>query len=393
MVPVKVAIMTLFHNSTNYGGILQAYALQKTIESLGFECVVLDYQRNINDITQVTNSKIQRLIGKVTNIRSIGDIINIGFLPIRKYWARSYEAGIRTRKQKFSAFITNNMKVSEYFDNRTIHLTQNDYDVFICGSDQIWRPTTFDPNFFLDFIDQDKQRISYAASLGVNALSKKEKDIFTPLVNKLDAISVREKSATPIISDLTKKEVVRVLDPTLLLDRDFWITKLLTENKSYQEEEYIFSYQISDNNANRDLVKKAGKLLRMKTVTIPGLYKIQPYDFCYADTNMVDASPEDFLSLIAHSKCVITDSFHACVFSILFGKKFIALERNTNSDRLSMSSRIYDLLELFSIPDRLLIKPDQLEKLLNSDVNLQVDNWKQLKSFSKDFLSKNISGA
>lgn len=389
----KVAIMTLFHNSTNYGAILQAYALQKTIESMGLQCVVLDYQRKIVDITQKAQkpkSKIQKLIYKISAIYSKGDLINSCLQPIRKLWEKKYEKDIVNRKKKFREFIAENIPVSAFLDSSTIHSIQNEFDVFVCGSDQIWRPTTFDPNLFLGFVKQNKPRIAYAASLGVAALSDKEKEIYTPLINQLDAISVRESSAVSLVSGLTEKSVVRVLDPTLLLDHDYWRNNFSTKNQTLENEKYIFSYQIANNNANRELAKKTGKLLGMKVVAIPGLYRIQPYDFMYADINMTDASPEEFINLIAQSEYVITDSFHACVFAILFGKKFIALERFSRSDRLSMNSRIYDLLEMFSIPERLLTRSDQLEQLLNSDLDIQLDKWKQSMSSSKDFLIKNI---
>lgn len=388
----KVATITYYHQTYNYGAILQAHALQVVLNQLGFVSEILDYQRSYKDITSAKTTKLNRLFGKITSINSFGDIENIINYPFRRAWIEKISMDINRRKKRIEDFKSEYTEKTRILNCETISKVSDDYNAFVCGSDQIWNPTRFDPNFFLSFVPDNRKKIAYAVSLGVNAFSAKEKAIIAPLINRFDSISVREESGIKLISELTNKNVVKVIDPTLLLDRNYWQQFIHDLDGEFKPRPFIFSYQIGQNNAHRDLAKRLGKDLRLPIFTIPGVAYPQPYDFSYSDVNFIDASPQDFISLIAHSELLITDSFHACVFAILFGKKFIVLKRDTDRDRLSMNSRVYDLLSMFSLEDHLMRDPKHAKLICSKElITPEEEKWHQLSAFSKGYLIDSLS--
>jgi hypothetical protein len=387
----RVATITFYHETYNYGAILQAYALQTVLQNLGFNTEILNYQRSYIDITNARTTKLNKLVKKFTSINSLGDIDNLIRYPFRKVWLEEISKNIDLRKSKIEDFKSDYTKKTNILNSLTILNLSYNYDAFICGSDQIWNPTRFDPNFFLSFVPENRKKIAYAASLGVNAFSASEKAVIAPLLNRFDAISVREESAVKLISELTDKNVVKVLDPTLLLDRNYWLRFVHNLDEKVKPKQFIFSYQIGQNNAHRDLTKRLGRKLGLPIVSIPGVAYPQPYDFSYSDINFTDASPQDFISLIAQSELLVTDSFHACVFAILFGKKFVALQRDSHDERLSMNSRIYDLLKMFLLEDHLLRDPKQAKYISAKDPKPEKEAWRQLDAFSKDYLMVSLS--
>lgn len=386
----RVGIITLFNNNYNCGGILQALALQEVIKKFGYECEIINYKRNILS-EPINENKLKKLIKKVNNIESKGDVINLLLKPMDKFFNKKISNEILERKTKYKKFIDSNVSYTKEVDHSTIYKINENFDIFVCGSDQIWRPSTFDPNYYLAFAKDDKRKFSYAASIGANELTKKEKERIELLINKLNYISLRERSSINIIQSLTEKKVENVLDPTLLLEKDYW--KKFVTNKTVKGK-YIFSYLIGENNKNRDIVKKIAKKVGLPIVTIPGVSRILPYDFLYGNINMTSSAPNDFINLIANSSMVITDSFHATVFSIIFGKKVYVLERFKKSDRMSMNSRIYDLLDLFDMQENLLDeqKANKIEKIeLQKPIKIDFSRWNQMKMKSLKYIEKGLN--
>lgn len=381
-----MGIITLFNNNLNSGAILQAYALEEAVKKLGCYCDVINYKRKSIDLLNKPMGVSERIIHKLTSLRSKGDLINLVTVPFQKYIANKYKPLLSDRSLNFEEFIKKYMTISRLYDSSNIQFSNSDYDCFICGSDQIWRPSSFDANYYLNFVTSGKIKFSYAASLGVSGLSEKEKEYMRPLIEELDGISVREESSVPTIAEMSSKEVISVLDPTLLFDSSFW-TNLVKTDDSFGCREYAFSYMIGDNNSNRDIARHIAKIYELKLVAMPAVSRILPYDLMYADENIIDAAPDDFLTLIYNSKVVITDSFHACVFSILFGKPFYVVERFTNNVRGSMNSRIYDLLSLFNLNDRLINTYECIEDEIG-ELNISCKRWKQKQEFSWAYLKK-----
>lgn len=387
---MKIGIITLFHNNYNYGAVLQAFALQKTLEAMGHKASVIDYERSASAIDSASVSFSAKVINKLKSIKSYGDIINLPLLPYTKKCSAENKADIEKRKEKFNDYYKRYMSISDYYNIATIITANNDFDAFVCGSDQIWRPTSFDKNYYLSFADKRKLRFSYAASIGVKELSERQRNIMLPLINSLDAVSVREEEAKDLIAPYCSKGVNCVLDPTLLMNTDFWLDKCKTPDQ-VKGKKYIFSYMIGESSKNREIVKRISKLTGMPIVTIPGISRVLPYDFSYADINITDASPNEFLGLINNAQLVLTDSFHACVFSIHFEKCFFALERFKSSDKNSMNGRLYDLLSMFSLNERIITQATDLKSLdFKAVPKIAFERFENKKKVSLEYLKASL---
>ena len=377
---MKIGIMTLFHDNYNYGAVLQAYALQKAIEKLGHNAEILDYDRTAEPIDPVDNSIFSKIRKKLGSIEAYGDVYNLTHLFASK---SHYVIGITERKKRFQQFYQNHLKVSKYYNLGTVSASNNDFDAFVCGSDQVWRPGSFDPNYYLAYAAQGKRKISYAASLGVRELIKAAQQTMLPLIEGLDAISVREQEAAEILKKFGINAQV-TLDPTLLWDRSFW--EDIAADGGLEKREYILCYFIGENNANREIARKVSKKKGLPLVAIPGVSRILPYDFQYADINKTEAGPDEFLGLIRDAAVVVTDSFHACVFSTVFNTPFVAVERFAQNDSNSMNGRIYDYLSMFGLGNQLVRKGDVIATEILKEIRPRTADYEKLKDSSWIYL-------
>lgn len=240
----------------------------------------------------------------------------------------------RDLQVKFTSFIKRHIKYSPRLYNRTDveqYLQTNDFDIVMCGSDQIWNPfmtTGFDTTYMLDF-GAPCRKISYATSMmDIQYISEFDKyPKVQALLEDFYAVSVRENTARTIIQHLTggKVEPAVVVDPTLLLTRQEWEQTL--NIPSLRKRRYIFCYMFHISDSQKALLKRMAAKYNCDTVVFADILK--------SDGSLVEGmhtelaktvSIEQFLALIRHSAAVLTDSFHGTVFSIQFEKEFFAVE-------------------------------------------------------------------
>jgi len=359
--PVKkrVGIITMFHNSINYGGVLQAYALYKIIQNQGFECDVIRYSENKRENKQIPAIAIikKELVRGGFNLEHMVRIHtsfiqaakNIFYSVFKPLGLKIYlEPRISLRKDAFSRFNNSYIKSTKPYKAETISECTRDYDIFICGSDQIWKPSIFTPTYALGFVPDTKLKIAYAPSIAINSLTNSEIEYMQPLVNRLDAISVREERGKELLEMMTNKQVSWVLDPTLLLDYEEW-QKIISPYPI--KKPYIFCYILGNNKKIKQFVLHTAEQLGMPIVTTPfvgGNF----ISFRYGDIRIYDAGPGEFLDLIQNADYVITNSFHGTALSIIFRKKFIVLKRSVEDNRSSTVSRVQSLLKICGLENR-----------------------------------------
>lgn len=334
---MKVGILT-FHDAHNYGAVLQAFALKKYIQKLGYEVSIINYHHEtIPDGYPKENNE--------------------------KRW------------EKFDKFI----KELIDYDTKTYineqELETLDIDFWICGSDQIWNTEItrgFNKGFFLDFNTNGK-KISYAVSMGIDELPKEQEEDFKNSLNKLNKISVREETLQKYAKKFTDKEVEKVLDPTLLLEEKDYESLILDNNYG----EYVLIYALGP---DERLIKIANKIAKEKNVKIIELNdkKNENY-FC---EQISDAGPDEFLTLIKNAKAVVTNSFHGTIFSIIFEKEFYTITR------LNRNSRMKNILKIVDMEDRLIDKVEELEKIKVQDYKKVYYRLNVEKEKSKEFLNK-----
>lgn len=376
---MKVGILTLPLHA-NYGGILQAYALQTVLERMGHEVVV--FQNDYDGIRRfpVTNLPLiwgKRFFRKIKGSSS----------PVFLEWQKKRELTIVT--QHVQQFINHNIHTYKVEDLTSI--PNGEFDVIVVGSDQIWRRSyvcriwkTDIQNVFLRFASEWKiKRVAYAASFGIDRwdYSAKETSECASLVKKFDGISVREDSGISLCSKYFGVKVEHVLDPTMLLSKDDYI-KLIEQSRVPKNEGTLFSYILDRNVMIDSFVNRVAADHGMKPYSIT-----LSADYSMPVEKRIKPSVETWLRGFYDAELVVTDSFHGCVFSIIFGKPFIALG-NLNRGM----SRFNSLLRMFDLEDHLINEVNNYSSETKYQLLKDIgERLKTLQNESIDFLYGSLS--
>lgn len=374
----RVGIITHYYHSCNYGGLLQAYALSKRIEKLGLDAQLISY----NFLEKAP---------KKTIIRKDW----LYFARLVKYYIKrikytKIEKGLKRRREMFYEFASKEIKhTQQVYTDESISECQDDFDIFITGSDQVWNPDWYRDAFMLHFVPDMKKKIAYAASLGKRKVPNEKVDLYIERIKRLDSVSVREKETKEYFNELGLS-TEWVLDPTLLLSPEEWdevCPHRLIKDK------YVFCYFLGDSMEHRNLVQKFAKEKRIKVVTFPHMVgAFRSCDKSFGDVKLYDATPFDFISLIKNAEYVFTDSFHASVFSSLYDKKFFVFQRVGES---GMSNRIESLLTVLNNTQAFcntLEKQDlqYIKKLVDDDWKMEKTHFNEMKNMSEEFLKKSL---
>ena len=389
-----VGIITLYYDSINYGGVLQAFALCKAIEKytrnkaeqICFSMINREQSFNKND-----NKK--GLFARIKKYHSILKILlvlknKLSFKISDIIWGEKQRDVIKIKKKNFTHFVKEIIPHSiSIYDSTDIFETLNKYDAFITGSDQVWNFAWYSSVFFLDFVPSDKIKLSYAASISKDSLTENEKEIFKRSLADFKAVSVRETQAVDLIKDLSPVEPKVVLDPTLLLSREDW-DKICASRVVPCE--YLFCYFLGNNMCERKLALKFAKAKHLKIVSVPLTGRKIYSDLKFGDIIMPTASPEEFLSLVKHASYVFTDSFHATVFSQIFQKQYFVFNRDKNG---TMNSRIFNITDIFNSQERFCNGKERetlkyIQTLKNIDYNKENQKFSDLKEFSINYLKE-----
>ena len=336
-------ILSLFNNSYNYGGMLQSYALWRLIHIKYYRCCHIAFQSSPKQCSDFYK-KIKSI-----NFHKI-------YCKIHFVWRSLLFTFIQKqcykRKRKFFDFQKNAVPHSNIYNANNISESVSSGDIVIVGSDQVWNPAWTEDAYFLNFVPDHNGKIAYAASIGTNEVPQDFLEHVVPYLKRFDFISVREESAKEILQPYLEQEIKVVLDPTLLLPREEW-DKIAVRPTIPQP--YIFVYLLGEKRAHRTLIKKFARTLRLKIAFLPHVhFRFNPADCFFADYNLYDVGPAEFIGLVKNAEMVITDSFHGCVFSIIYGRKFWALKRHQDSDPQNMNSRLYTLFSSLGLSDRLI---------------------------------------
>lgn len=362
---MKIGILT-FHNAHNWGAALQLYALKNYLISLGHEVKVINY-RNEN----IEKSYPQKL-NITLNKKDIKGIL------IYLYQKLELEFGKKAYKEKWTKF---KKFEKELLDNDekeyTLQELENlNIDAFICGSDQIWNPGLtggLDKAYFCQF-NTTANKITYAASMGVKKIDSKYEEQFEKYVNGLDYISVRENSLKEYLKKFTNKDIYEVVDPTLLLDVNKY--KNIEVDPKYKN--YLLVYTLMDNPILRETSKKIAKERNLKIVEICYLKELKKI----FHKQIANIGPEEFIGLIKNANCVITNSFHGTIFSMLYRKDFYTINAG------HVNSRIENLLKIANIQERCISDYEDIKKCSNIDYNTVFENISKHSLSSKEFLKK-----
>lgn len=342
---MKIGILTQPLHA-NYGGLLQAFALQKYLRDMGHEVLTVDYARKPR-AWLAPYRLARRCVAKFILRRKVA----LSPKPIQqgvgKNTQRFVEENIRTTKKIWSPA-------------RKRDFAEYDFDAFVVGSDQTWRPaySPYMPTFFLDFLGEDKKtrRIAYASSFGKDEweFSPEMTKICATLAKKFHAISVREDSGVSLCENYLGVSAEHVIDPTMLLSKGDYceiverdeIRRLLPPQKA----KTLFFYDLARTSENRSLADFVASGLGLD------VFALMPSRESIVGGYGVYPSVGEWLRGFRDAEFVVTDSFHGCVFSIIFNKPFIALGNKSGG-----MSRFHSLLKMFGLGDRLVLFDGDLD--------------------------------
>lgn len=358
---MKVGIVTIT-NGENYGNRLQNYAMQEALKKLGYDVETIRKKH----WSQEKSFKRKLVIKKILKI--------------------NYDK-IARRMVSFKEFNDKYIKFGEKFiisDNTDEELNSR-YDVFVCGSDQIWNPyiRTNSNSYFLSFV-KDKKKVAVSASFGVSEITEEEnKQRIKKLLGTFDAISVREKEGKNIVESLTNIKTEVLIDPTLMLDRDEWV-KIEKRPQKLKKENYILCYLLGNYDDVRiKNIKKQALDMKKEVVFLEN----ENRNLGETTKREFAINPSEFIWLVRNSEKVITDSFHAVVFSILFNKEFSVLKRDTTIG--NMSSRFHNLSSLFNI-EKIFIENDNLSASAIVDYDFVNKILREERKKFNDFVIRNL---
>ena len=346
---MKTICVVTWYKSNNFGTCLQAVALVKALEKMGYRVYMLAYGRRytLKDwerILRKLKKKFQTKKGTTNQINS------------------EKENNIQKCIDENMSFVT--VKTKE--DQKK---TFEKIDCFVVGSDQVWNPDHFDEVYLLDFVPENIRKISYASSIGVEKLPETLQGKYKKYLERFDFISVRESKAAELIEKLVDKPVDVVLDPTFLLDGASW--KLFAQKAQLEKnlpQKYILTYFVGNNISHWEEVKNISQATNLPVVVLPLENTDCDNDFLRCET----AGTYEFVALIEGANLICTDSFHACAFSINLNKQFIAFRRFKNTDTKSQNSRLDELFDWTGIGNR--YYEDNGMRLLSTDIDYKKVN-------------------
>ena len=313
---MKASLTITFANNANYGAFLQAYSLQNLI---GRKNDIANEKPLLKHLVSYQRRKKFKLLWRIL-------------------------AGYRLFFRKTALHEIYRLRIKE----QSIFLCKNinqKYSIFITGSDQVWNPNFISEReeiYFLNFTPPSAKRISYAASLGMKQWPKDFEQRVLPMLQKFNAISVREESSVPYLTSLGLKNVVCVCDPTILHTGDFYRREF--PGARIPKNEYAFVYKIRE-----QIPEAVRQILPKNTVTVD------------LQKKRTIVSVTDWLGLIDHAKFIVTDSFHCAVFCILFHKPFVVLPNNSSGK--GMNERFATLLGKTNLEYRCLSLQENAEEL------------------------------
>lgn len=329
----RICIVTNYSNTTNYGALLQAYALNYVLNEMGHIAKDLFYVQSLSNKKDKLLSQLLKLEFKsiYNEVKSRIDKVKV-------------KNQLDERKEIMNEFRLSIPHTDKY-DTERLKDISKEYDIFICGSDQIFRPNRntgkLEPHYWLSMVDDTCIKASYAASIGIERYDRETENMAIDYLRSFRYISMRERNAAEYIKKITGRDDIAVsVDPVFLLNREEW-TNFSSEYDI--GEKYILVYMIHGTEKLYKSINDFAKEKRLKILTFPSMsYKYKKFEREFGDVKISNATPEQFISLIINAEYFFTDSFHGTAFSLILHKEAFVSRANELA-----FSRIENILKLF----------------------------------------------
>ena len=355
---MKIGIITMYYNSKNCGGLLQAFALQKVIEELGETAEQICYlpvhltREQEQEIRKIALKKRAYLLMKLIQDPSYLRTKLMGNKRKKKTYGLDIKDKLKIQDDVFERFEQIIPHSTTVYDEITLKGANQNYDAFICGSDQVWSlllDNDENQAFYLNFGDKDTKRIAYAASFGRDVYPMELNSKLHDMLAKFDAVSVREKTGINICKKVGI-QAVDVLDPTLLLTTKEYVQII---EKPSVKEKYFYTYSLNIT-SEKDLCWKAlldyANRHGFKSVSTTSSGYFIGKEIC-SNTEYVYATIPQWLGYIQNAEFVATTSFHGVVFCLIMHTNFIYFPLKGTHSR--GNSRVVSLLDYLGLHEKI----------------------------------------
>lgn len=315
---MKIGILT-FPNSTSHGATLQMFALYNTAAAMGYDPEIINYHNNyMKSYQHYTNSQ------KQSSLKRTAKLAMHHLIHCRMY------SGFRKFEKNMMLYPRKTVS-----DKDLLPEIGRRYDAVICGSDQVWNPdiTDSDMSYYFDFCGPETDRISYAPSFGVDALPESLGNAVGEELNKFFRISVREETGRQLVSQTCGRDAQLVVDPTMLMDAEDWTAH--EQPHPAAKGDYILYYTVRSSESLWQYCKKLAKEKNLKILRIGSNFISRQLKNDDSVEYVCDVSPGEWLYLVHHARCVVTNSFHGTAFSINYRKNFFVEFSSLTNSRLS----------------------------------------------------------
>lgn len=374
--------ITTWHSGANAGTFFQVYGLYKYLESRGHHVEIIDYQHNKKDYIS----------------RGLNYYVSQPFALIKRHFLRkhnskkitlienNYKQEISLRNQRFKEMyslmnITKPIKTDNDFEE-----LNNQFDIFIVGSDQIWNATMLNRRYFLDYVKNGKIKAAYCPSIGSGSIFKHQKLVFQKYLKSFNYIATREIKLKQILSPLLPIKIEHLLDPSMLYSKDEYL-KLAHLPKGIEAGKYLLCYFMPQNKFQADQAKKFANERGLKLL----IMTMQAYSYTIDDAELyISTGPKEFIGLIANAGIVFTSSFHCVLFSIMFHKDLYVFEQNFSSKTANTNLRYIEQLETYGITHRYIKWKNRItdENLRPIDYNKVENIFQERLKESKNFINQ-----
>lgn len=344
---MKAGILTLYYENRNPGGQLQARALVRAIEAVpGWRAEQLPFAYSGSWMQKSFPERVLKNIAY-----SGAKKLHPGRAPAEPEISEDLRQALAHRREAYDAFAAGTPHDPTVFTPETIGRSLSEYDCFICGGDQIWNE--FGTGYYycaldtmsLGFVPDTVQKFSYAPSMPNKALNPKFLKKLGRNAARLDGLSLREKSSVADLQSVSGREAKVVADPVLLLTAQQWDREMAAPKAGG----YVLCYLLGAGRETREAAKQAAKNLGLPLVTLPHLAGLRQEDLDFGDEQMIGCGPAEFVGLVRNADMVITDSFHAAVFSLIYHRPCAVLPRYAPDGSTTMGSRLTDFLTEYTL--------------------------------------------
>lgn len=383
----KVGIVSCYFKH-NYGSMLQAYATQKVLDNMEIPNETINIDENID----FANGKKKYYISQITNIPFIKSKLGMVKLKFDKKINKNLGNNIQIRDNKYKEFEKNFRLTKPYKTYKELNEQCANYSNVIVGSDQLWLPVNVVADYYtLNWVPDNVNKVSYATSFGVSTVPEKYKDDYKKFLNRINCLSTREESGVKLAEQLSDNKATLVCDPTLLLNKEEWMD--IQKEEPIIKEKYILCYFLGKNIEHRKFAERLKEKTGCKIVSLNHADEYVKYSDKFCDYAPYDIGPAEWINLIRNAEYVCTDSFHGTVFSLINNTKFFTFERyNNKNSKVSTNSRIYSLLGIVDLKERILSGTENVDDVIKMQINFDNVNEKldKFRESSKEFLKNSI---